>query len=104
MRQLTKMEAVAIAESGEWREWPDRELVGFQLFQDRLCMDFSYFHEKLEQVLGRPVFTHEMGLNRDGLIAEYLGEKKPPTLQEIMDMLPKGKVIGIIRDAPEEEE
>ena len=54
MEQLTKEQAIELAQSGKWKDWPDRELVGFQLFQERLCMDFSFFHEKIEKVLNRP--------------------------------------------------
>ena len=96
MEQLTKEQAISIAKSGVWKDWPDRELVGFQLLQDRLCMDFSYFHEKVEQVLMRPVYTHEFAF-KDNLIKEYLGDKPSPTLKEIMELIPENKRIIIIK-------
>jgi len=90
MEQLTKEQAIEFAQSGKWKDWPDKELVGFQLFQDRLCIDFSYFHAKIEKVLGRPVFTHEF-ISKDSLIKEYLGDKPIPTFDEIMNLIPKDK-------------
>jgi len=90
MKQLTKEQAIEFGKSGKWKDWPDKELVGFQLFQDRLCIDFDHFHEKLEKVLDRPVFTHEFA-SKDNLIKEYLGDKPAPTLAEIMRLIPRDK-------------
>ena len=40
-------------------------------------VDFGKFHEGLEKLVGRPVFTHEMGLNYEGLKEEArLGIKR----------------------------
>ena len=50
MEQLTKEQAIAFAESGEWKSWTDEQIVRFQLFQDKLCMDFGRFHEAMEIV------------------------------------------------------
>jgi hypothetical protein len=98
MKQLTKEQAVALAQSKVWQDWTDEEIVRFQLFQDRLCMNFSRFHEAVEKVLDRPVFTHEFATRFiDDLKKEYLGVKKAPTLEEIINLIPEEKriVIGI---------
>lgn len=72
-------------------------MVRLQLFQERLCMDFSRFHKAIEKVLGRPVFTHEFGVNYEGIVEEYLGTKKAPTLDEIIDLIPEEKriIVGL---------
>ena len=93
MEQLTKKQAVSLYESGEWKDWSDGEIVKVQLFQDFLCVPFDRFHEAIEKVLNRPVYTHEFGLNYKGIIAEYLGERPAPTFQEILDLVPKEKLI-----------
>jgi len=96
MKQLSEEEAILIYESGKWKDWSDRALVGFQLFQRRLCMPFDVFHAAIERVLDRPVYTHEFGLNWDGLVAEYLGKAKKPTLKEIIDLIPEEKRIVVM--------
>ena len=63
---------------------------------DELCCPFDVFREAVEKSLGRPVFTHEFGLNYDGIVAEFLGEGEPPTLDEIIAMIPEDKRIVII--------
>jgi len=93
---MTKDEAVALAKTGWWKNRTPREIVSFQLFEKKLCMDFSAFHEALEAALGRPVFTHELGLNYEGIKKEFLGEAKAPTMAEILDMIPEAKRIVVV--------
>ena len=60
-------------------------------------MPFDVFHLALEKTIGRPVFTHEFALNLDGLKEELFGEKNPPTLEEILNMIPEDKRIIILK-------
>jgi hypothetical protein len=98
MKQLTRDQAIELANSKVYENWTNEEIVRFQLFQEKLCMDFSRFHEALEKVLGRPVFSHEFSKNYDGIVSEFLGEKDSPTFEEIIELIPKDKrvVIGVI--------
>ena len=94
MKQLTKEQAIAMAESGAWKDWTDEQIVRFQLFQNRLCMDFSRFHEAMGNVLDRPVYTHEFAYP-DKLKEEYLGVKEKPSMEEIINLIPEEKRIII---------
>lgn len=49
------------------------------------------FHEAMEKALNRPVLTHEFGLNWKGLKAELMGEQSPPTIQDIINLIPADK-------------
>lgn len=98
-QQMSEEECIAIAESGEWRNWSTRRRVAVQLFQERLMMDFSAFHEAVEAELGRPVWTHEfVSSNIESLQAEFLGKKNAPTMQEILDLIPECKCIIVVDD------
>ena len=68
------------------------QIVQMQLWQSKLAMPFRVFHEAAETVLNRPVYTHEFA-QPERLQKEYLGEMQPPSLSEIMAMLPQDKVI-----------
>lgn len=92
---LTQEQAIKLAESNWWETKTDYELVRFQLFESRLCMPFSRFHEAIEKVLDRSIFTHEFGLNYEGLVLEFLGEKEAPTMDEIINLIPEDKRILI---------
>ncbi|MDE1139904.1 MAG: hypothetical protein PW999_09675 [Paraburkholderia tropica] len=92
---MTKDEAIALSESKFWEPMSYRERAVFQIFEDRLCMPFSVFHEAIEKALDRPVFTHEFGLNREGLQKELMGEVPAPTMEEIMNLIPAEKRLII---------
>jgi hypothetical protein len=95
---LTREQAVRMYESGWWVGMPARDVAMFQLHEDRLCMPIDVFKGSLDVALGRPVYTHELALNRVGLIRELLGEDRAPTLQEILDLIPAEKRVVVWPD------
>lgn len=95
IQQLTKEQAKRFYDSKVWESWTDRQIVEFQLFQKKLAVPFSRFHAAMEKVLSRPVYTSEFAF-ADLLKQEFLGDKEPPTLQEIMELIPKDKRIIIV--------
>ena len=92
---MTKDEAIALYDSEFWKHLSLRERAEFQLFEPMLCMPFGVFHEAIEKTLSRPVFTHEFALNLDGLKMELMHGTTPPTLQEIMELIPEEKRIVV---------
>ena len=98
MKQLTKEQAIAFYDSNAWEKMSAHERAIFQIEQNRLCMPFDKFHEAVEKTLGRPVWTHEFGLNRDGLRAELMGTGKAPSFEQILAMLPPKRTVVIIHD------
>jgi len=95
MRQLTKDEAIRFYRSGLWRTLNFNQIVRLQLWQDKLCVPFDVFHEAIEKTLKRGVFTHEFAW-RERLKQEYLGERKAPTFEEIMELIPENKRMIIL--------
>jgi len=54
-----------------WWESKDLiEIAKYQIFEPTLLVEFSKFHEGIEKLIGRPVYTHELGLNVEGLRQE----------------------------------
>jgi hypothetical protein len=90
---IGKPRAIELYDSGWWEGKSPEEICDVQLFTEELCMPFGKFHEAITKALGRPVYTHEFGLNYDGLVAEYLGDKPAPTMEQILDLLPRDKTI-----------
>ena len=95
VQQLTEEQAKRFYESKVWESWTDRQVVEFQLFQKKLAIPFPRFHEAMGKVLKRPVYTTEFAF-ADLLRQEFLGDKEPPTLQEIMELIPKDKRVIIV--------
>ena len=57
-------------------------------------MPFGVYKSAIERVLNRPVYTNEFA-HAELLQKEFLGEKKPPTLEEIFAAIPEKKRIFI---------
>ena len=65
------VEASKRYEDKHWWESTDSLTIGmYQLFEPTLMVPFDKFHEGLEKLLDRPVFTHELGINYEGLKEE----------------------------------
>ena len=60
-----------------------------------LKVPFSQFHADLEEVLGRPVWTHELALNYQGIIDELEGKVEAPTLGEVVALIPANKRVVV---------
>lgn len=70
MEQLTREQAIRMAEQEGWKELSEIERFEFQMNQDRLCMPFGEFHRCSEVAMRRPIWTHEFA-NKGELWREY---------------------------------
>ncbi len=73
----------------------DERAEELKLLYGPLEIPFDMLHKRIEGLVGRPVFTHEMGLNSDGLIEEARN-RNHPTMEEVVDLLPKDKPTIIV--------
>lgn len=87
--------ALELADSHWWELCTAREIAEFQMFTRELCCPFDVFHKALEEALGRPVWTHELGLNAEGIRQELRGERDAPTWDEIVVLIPEEKRLII---------
>ena len=69
---MTKEEAIALAETGWWKDKPARDVALWQLNEPLMCMAFGDFHGAVEEAIGRPVWTHEF-VNPQSLMDEIRG-------------------------------
>jgi hypothetical protein len=93
---VTYEQAVALYASAFWEPMSYHDRAMFQLHEPRLCMPVEVLYEALARSLGRPVYTHELALNREGLARELRGEAPAPTPDEILTLIPVGKRIVIL--------
>ena len=93
--EISKQQAIELSKFEFWLNMPPQQIAEFQLFTKRLCLPFDVFHKSLEIALNRPVFTHEFGLNVEGLKNELLGNSPPPSILEIIELIPKEKHVII---------
>lgn len=93
---LGKEAVIKLYETKWWEQSTKERIAEFQLFTAELCCPFGIFHEALEHCLKRPVFTHEIAMNFDGIVAEFLCQRGTPTLEEILSLVPESKQIVVI--------
>ena len=96
IKQFTKDEAIEFTKGGKWKEMSDDVLFHFQLYQKRLCCDFSAFHKAAETALSRSVWTHEFTFT-DKIKAKYEGKQSKPDLDEIINHIPTEKLIIVTK-------
>lgn len=92
---MIREEAIEFSKSGKWKEMSDRERVELVLTSGILCMPIEVFMTSLNKAFGRPVYTHELAFNWDGLIEEFYGRREAPSLDEIIELIPEEKRILI---------
>ena len=85
---MTRDEALALAATGWWEHATQQQIAEFQLTEARLCVPFDVFREAIEKCLGRGVQTLELAMDRDGLISELLGDRKPPEVEALLRQIP----------------
>ena len=96
-RQIGKEQAIELGRTEWWKSKTSREIAEFCMSTAELCCPFGVFHEAIEKTLGRPVFTHELGMNFDGIWGELFHGDDPPSFQEIMDLIPADKrIVAVI--------
>lgn len=95
---MTEKQAIELYKSNFWKEMTQKDIAVFQMNEDRLCMPFDVFHKAMEKTLGRPVWTHEFGLNREGLKKELMGESPSPSQEDIINMIPEDKRIIVVTE------
>lgn len=93
---MTEGQAIKLAKSKFWETMSLKDRAVFQINERRLCMPFDIFHEAVEKTIGRPVFTHEFGLNYEGIRREIMDGAPPPTFKDIVNLIPKDKQILIM--------
>jgi hypothetical protein len=75
----------------------DDRAIEMEKLGGKLSIPFDLVHVRIEQLVGRGVYTHEMGLNWKGLVEESR-ERNHPTIEQIIDLIPAEKRIIIISE------
>jgi hypothetical protein len=94
-KSIGREAAIVLYDSGWWKDRPAREVAEFQMHHAELCMPFDEFQHAMQQTLGRPVWTHEFGLDLDGLLAELMGERSAPSFADIFALIPADKLVVV---------
>lgn len=99
--EMTKEEAIEMFKSEWWKNKTPKEIVEFQLYEDRICIPFGDFHEAIEKVLGRSVWTHEFA-DIKCLQEEFEGKRTfEGPIESAKRIMPNKPIITIINNKGE---
>jgi hypothetical protein len=87
MISIGKEKALVLHDTNWWENCSDREIAGFQLFVEELCVPFGVFHKAVESSLNRAVYTHSFALGYDNIVGEFLGNNLKQPDEEDIDAL-----------------
>ena len=75
----------------------DQRAAEFRWWGTILTIPFDNLHQRIQELVGRPVWTHELaGRAAVDLLIEEARIRKHPTMAEILDKLPQGKRVIVI--------
>jgi len=97
--QLSKEQAIAFGKNGEGEGWTAVQVAAFQLFQKRLCIDMCTFQTAVQEVLGRPVWSHEFaypGALQQEFLAKVSGIPMSEVVQRFSELDPVEKLHEIL--------
>ena len=98
---MDREEAIEVANTHWWINKTPKEIVEFQLYEDKLCMPYNLYQQAIIKVLGRSVFTHEFA-RPENLQREF--EKKSPKqtpkgiVEALNELIPKERTLFVGRE------
>lgn len=98
--QFSKEQAIRIGQSEVWEYWNNKQILRFQLFQEKLAVPGDRFHKAVEMFLRRPILQGELTVLYDTIVGKYLESHTMPLLKELMEMIPVEKRNHIISADP----
>lgn len=72
----------------------DERAAELELWGGVLEIPFSLVHERIEELVGRSVWTHELGLNWPCLVEEARTQDRPG-MDAILDLIPEEKRVVV---------
>lgn len=66
-----------------------------------LTIKFSDLHKRIEELVGRPVWTHELGTGGIESLVKELRSQRPATIDDVMNKIPSDKriIVNLLPDA-----
>lgn len=96
---MDKTTAIRMYESKWWTKEPHNVCALTQLNTELLVMPFELFHEYVQELLGRPVWTHEFA-DPKSLIEEYQGLIPRADFEQVLNKIPSNipVIVALVED------
>jgi hypothetical protein len=80
---------------------PDERAAALDALPERLEIEFAKIHQRVEELVGRPVFTHEMGTEGMQYLRHEILTGHQPDLEGVLAKLPHDKMVVPVLAADE---
>ena len=78
---------------------PEERVSEFEMWEGPLEIPIRMLHKRLEELVGRPIWTHELGTEGcEPLKAEIL-DSHPATMSDVLNKIPKDKDVILVGDS-----
>lgn len=77
---------------------PEERLEEFRSWGGILEIDFPKVHQRIEELVGRPVFTHELGTSGVPYLEHEILTGTRPSLDGVLAKLPHDKPVLVVED------
>lgn len=77
---------------------PEERLAEFRSWGGVLEIDFAKVHQRVEELVGRPVWTHEMGTSGLPYLEHEILTGTHPTMEGVLAKLPADKQIFVVEN------
>lgn len=94
---MTEAEAIRFAKTEWWKRLPSEDAARIQLRERKIIMPIDLFKEGCRILLGRPVFTHELG-DPGALLREASALTPERSLSDIFKLLPEGRRMLVVME------
>lgn len=78
---------------------PEQRLAEFRSWGPILEIDFAKLHQRIEELVGRPVWTHEMGTDGIAYLEHEILTGAHPSMGGVLAKLPADKPVIVVESA-----
>jgi hypothetical protein len=75
---------------------PDERLAEFRSWGDILEIDWPKVHQRIEELVGRPVWTHELGSDGRPYLEHEILTGSHPSMEGVLAKLPADKPVIVV--------
>jgi hypothetical protein len=75
---------------------PEERLAEFRAWDGVLEIDFSKVHKRIEELVGRPVWTHELGTSGIPYLEHEILTGQHPSMAGVLAKLPADKAVAVV--------
>jgi len=75
---------------------PEERVAEFEMWEGPLEIPIRMLHKRLEELVGRPIWTHELGTDGCELLKAEILSNRQATAADVLNKIPEGKPVIVV--------